>query len=90
MSYRKVEFNLEIPRGQDCLTIPLMLARGYSKSDVIKFFEYLESKQYGNFDRGSIGYGKFGKFIPNPNCPQCMDFEIELKKRGKTKKTIDE
>jgi hypothetical protein len=89
MDIRKVNFDLSIPKGQSSITLPLMLARGYSKADVIHFFEHLEKINYGKFDRGSIGYGKYGKFIPNENCPNSLEFEIEIKKRGKVKKTID-
>ena len=85
---KKIDFDLTTPKGQNYISIPLMLAKGYLKSDIITFFEYLENNNYGKFDRGSIGYGKFGKFFPNNDCPTKMEFEIEIKKRGKAKKML--
>ena len=85
---RKLIFNLALPFNQKELPIPLMLARGYSKPDVIACFEILEASDFGIFDRGAQGRGNVGKFIPNEKFPQEYMIEFDIKKPGRPKRLL--
>ena len=85
---RPVKFNLTLPFNQNELPISLMLARGYSKSDIVSCFVELENNNFGVFDRGSQGKGHFGKFIPNGKIPQEYSLIFEVKKKGRPKLLI--
>ena len=65
-----------------------MLARNYTKNDIITCFEQLQMDGFGTFDRGSHGKGHFGKFIPNDKLLQEYIVAFEIKKRGRPKKFI--
>lgn len=85
---RIVNFNLTLPYNQKELPISLMLARGYTKQDIIACFSCLEKCGFGIFDHGSQGKGHFGKFIPNDKIPQEYIISFEIKKRGRPKLLI--
>ena len=85
-----VEFDLQLPINQKELQMPLLLARGYNKANVIECFTDLERNGYGTFIRGSRGKGKFGKFIPNDNCPKQYYMSFEAKRRGRKRKMIED
>lgn len=86
---RTVRFDLTPPLNQKEISIALLLARSYYKSDIVACFEELEKNGFGKFDRGSHGKGNFGKFIPNETAPKIYDMIFVVKKKGRPKKYIE-
>ncbi len=83
----KIKFDLSLPTDSNELPVPLMFARGYIREHILKCFEELATKGYGKFDRGSLGRGNFGKFLPNQSCPTNFSMEFKKKRRGRPRKT---
>lgn len=87
---REVIFNLQLPHKQNELPIILMLARNYTRDDIVACFDDLEKNGFGKFDRGSRGKGHFAKFIPNDKMPQEYKMTIYVKPQGRPKKIIEQ
>jgi hypothetical protein len=83
-------FDLSLPGGYIELPIPLLLARGYKKPNIVACFEELERRGFGKFDRGSQGRSKVGRFIPNETCPIEFAIDFQIKSPGRPKKMRSE
>ena len=73
-------FNLELPFDKKELSVPLLLARKYSRKDIVACFVEMQEKGFGIFLRGSQGRNNFGKFIPNDKMPKSYLMIMALKK----------
>jgi len=71
---KKLQVNLMPNVAQ--LTMPVMLAQGYSRKHIVALFETLEREGFGDYQQGQRGPGLAAKFVKNDTCPD--EFSLVL------------
>lgn len=76
-----ITFDLRKSPGLDYLPVPLIVARGYGKNEVVECFKKLQELGFGEYKTGSQGRGNVGKFFFNEKCPESISLDFTKKIR---------